>query len=67
MALNYPPVETVSTQRYFHNTKNVEDTEVSFIRCQDSSIISMEASWSLPVEKDIFLFEYIWNKRDSHH
>jgi predicted dehydrogenase len=52
--LNYPPVETVSTQRYFHNTKNVEDTEVSFIRCQDSSIISMEASWSLPVEKDIF-------------
>ena len=34
--LNYPPVETVSTQRYFHNTKNVEDTSVSFIRCQDS-------------------------------
>ena len=52
--LNYPPVETVSTQKYFHSTKNVEDTEVSFIRCQDSSIISMEASWSLPVEKDIF-------------
>jgi predicted dehydrogenase len=52
--LNYPPVETVSTQRYFHNTKNVEDTSLSFIRCEDSSIISMETSWSLPVEKDIF-------------
>jgi predicted dehydrogenase len=52
--LNYPPVETVSTQRYFHNTKNVEDTSVSFIRCQDSSIISMDMSWSLPIEKDIF-------------
>jgi predicted dehydrogenase len=52
--LNYPPVETVSTQRYFHNTKNVEDTAISFIRCQDSSIINMETSWSLPVEKDIF-------------
>ena len=32
----------------------MEDTSVSFIRCQDSSIISMETSWSLPVEKDIF-------------
>src|SRR5664280_3498921 len=44
--LNYPPVETVSTQRYFHNTKNVEDTSISFIRCQDSSIISMDIAYS---------------------
>jgi predicted dehydrogenase len=52
--LDYPPVSTVSTQRYFHNTKNVEDTAISFIRCKDTSIITMETSWSLPVERDIF-------------
>jgi len=52
--LDYPPVSTVSSQRYFHNTKNVEDTAISLIRCKDSSIITMETSWSLPVEKDIF-------------
>jgi predicted dehydrogenase len=52
--LDYPPVNTVSTQSYFHNTKSVEDTAISFLRCKEGEIISMETSWSLPVEKDIF-------------
>jgi predicted dehydrogenase len=52
--LGYPPVESVSTQCYNHNTKNVEDTSLSFLRCKDSSVINIETSWSLQVEKDIF-------------
>ena len=60
--LNYPPVETVSAQRYFQNTKNVEDTAVSFIRCEDSSIITMETSWSLPVEKDMLYLNIFGTK-----
>ena len=52
--LDYPAVETVSTQNYFTNTKNVEDTSVSFLRCKKSSIISLETSWSLLLEKDSF-------------
>lgn len=52
--LNYPPVETVSTQSYYQNTKNVEDTSVSFLRCKNQELISLETSWSLPLEKDVF-------------
>ncbi|HDZ59134.1 MAG TPA: Gfo/Idh/MocA family oxidoreductase, partial [Ignavibacteriales bacterium] len=52
--LNYPKVKTVQTQNYFHKTKNLEDTSVSFLRCQDSKIINIESSWSLPVFTDSF-------------
>lgn len=54
--LGYPEIESVSTQSYSHNTKNVEDTSISFIKCKNSSVIHLEASWSLPVEKDNFFF-----------
>jgi predicted dehydrogenase len=52
--LGYPPVESVTTQCFYHNTKNVEDTSLSFLRCKNSSIISIETSWSLHVDKDVF-------------
>jgi predicted dehydrogenase len=52
--LDYPPIETVTTQSFYQNTKNVEDTSVSFLRCKNSKLINMETSWSLPVEKDLF-------------
>jgi len=52
--LDYPKVKTVQTQNYFHKTKNLEDTSVSFLRCQDSKIINIETSWSLPVPIDSF-------------
>lgn len=52
--LDYPVVESVTTKNYYHNTKNVEDTTISFVRCKNSAVINLEASWSLPVEKDSF-------------
>jgi predicted dehydrogenase len=52
--LDYPPVETVSTQSFSTNKNSVEDTSVSLIRCSGSSVIYMESSWSLPLEKDHF-------------
>lgn len=52
--LNFPEIESVSTQNFNHFTKTVEDTSVSLLRCKDSSLISLESSWSLPVEKDTF-------------
>ncbi len=52
--LGYPEVDSISTKNFYHNTKSVEDTSVSFIKCKNSSVISLEASWSLPVEKDYF-------------
>jgi len=52
--LDYPTVKSVSTQNYYQHTKNLEDTSVSFIRCNSSKVINLEVSWSLAVEKDIF-------------
>jgi len=52
--LDYPPVDAVSTQSFHQNTKNVEDTSVSFLRCKNSSLINIETSWSLQVERDLF-------------
>lgn len=52
--LGYPEIESISTQNYHHNTKNVEDTSISFIKCTNSSVISVETSWSMPVAKDHF-------------
>ncbi|NWF49242.1 MAG: Gfo/Idh/MocA family oxidoreductase [Ignavibacteriaceae bacterium] len=52
--LDYPPVDSLSSQCYYHYTKNVEDTAFAFIKCKNSSLINIETSWSLPVEKDYF-------------
>jgi len=52
--LDYPPVESVSSQCFYQNLKNVEDTAISFIRCKGNSVINIETSWSMQVEKDIF-------------
>ena len=52
--LDYPPVESVSTQCFYQNIKNVEDTAISFLRCKSTQAISIETSWSMQVVKDIF-------------
>lgn len=52
--LDYPAVTTVSTQSFNTIAKSVEDTSVSFLRCKNSSLISLESSWSLPLDKDSF-------------
>ena len=52
--LDYPAVQTVSTQSFKMNTKTVEDTSISLIRCRKSSLISIETSWSLLLDKDQF-------------
>jgi len=52
--MGHPKVKSVQTQNYYQNTKNLEDTSIGFIRCEDSKIINIETSWTLPVEKDCF-------------
>ena len=52
--LDYPAVHSVSTKNFNHNTKNVEDTSISFIKFKNSSVVSMETSWSLVLDKDDF-------------
>jgi len=51
---DYPKAISVSTKNFYHHAKNLEDTSVSMIRCENSLVINMEASWSLAEGKDIF-------------
>ncbi len=60
--LDSPEVNSVSTQNYFQNSKNLEDTSVSFIRCDNSSVINLETSWSLAEDKDTFYISIYGSK-----
>ena len=51
---DYPKVISVSTKNYCHNSKNLEDTSISLIRCENAVTINIEASWNLAEEKDTF-------------
>ena len=51
---DYPKVISISTKNYCHNSKNLEDTSVSLIRCENSVTINIEASWNLAEQKDTF-------------
>lgn len=55
--LDYPAIESVATKNFYHNTKSVEDTSISCIKCKSSAVINLEVSWSLPVEKDHFFLD----------
>jgi len=50
---DYPKAVSISTKNYHHHSRNLEDTSVSFIRCENLTI-SLEASWSMAEEKDTF-------------
>ncbi len=51
---DYPKATSVSTKNFHHRSKKLEDTSISFIRCEKEVTISIEASWSLTEEKDLF-------------
>ncbi len=61
---DYPKPISVSTKNYFHNSRNIEDTSVSFIRCENSLTLSIEASWNMAEEKDSF-FANVYGTKGS--
>lgn len=52
--MGYPDVEKVSAMMYYHETKNVEDSGVVMLRMKNGTTITIEVSWSLNIEDDIF-------------
>ncbi|NWF88324.1 MAG: Gfo/Idh/MocA family oxidoreductase [Ignavibacteriaceae bacterium] len=52
--LDYPSIQSISTRNFNHNTKDVEDTSISFLKFSNTSVISLETSWSLVLDKDDF-------------
>jgi predicted dehydrogenase len=61
---DYPKALSISTKNYFHNSRNIEDTSVSFIRCENSLTLSIEASWNMAEEKDSF-FANVYGTKGS--
>jgi len=61
---DYPKPISISTKNYFHNSRNIEDTSVSFIRCENSLTLSIEASWNMAEEKDSF-FANVYGTKGS--
>lgn len=60
--LDFPKVHSISTKNFYHNSKDVEDTSISFINFKNSSIISLETSWSLALDKDDFFLNVYGTK-----
>jgi predicted dehydrogenase len=50
----YPKALSVSTKNFYHNARNLEDTSISMIRCENSLLINLETSWSLARGNDLF-------------
>lgn len=61
---DYPEAITVSTKNYHHNSRNLEDTSISLIRCEKDLTISIEASWKMAEGKDNF-FTNVYGTKGS--
>lgn len=55
--LDFPEIDSVTTRNYYHNTRNVEDSSISYIRCSSGTTIVTESSWSMRSEKNTFNLE----------
>jgi predicted dehydrogenase len=45
--LGFPEIKSVSAMNYYHNTKAVEDSNVTFVRFKNGASLTLEVSWSL--------------------
>ena len=61
---NFPNAISVSTKNYYHNSRKLEDTSISFIRCENSLTINIEASWRMAAGKDTF-FANVYGTKGS--
>ncbi len=64
--MGYRAVKSVSVQKFYSETTNVEDSAVGLIRLSGESAINFEASWSLQSEKDSFQLSAFCEKGNIH-
>lgn len=50
----FPEVKSVSATNYFHNTKSVEDSSIVMIKFKNNATFTIEVSWSLLREGELF-------------
>lgn len=52
--LNFPEVKSVTASNYYHNTKAVEDSSIAMVRFRNGTTLTIEASWSMLREGELF-------------
>lgn len=52
--LKFPKVKSVSAVNYYHTFKDVEDSAFVMLRLENDATVSIEASWTLHREDDLF-------------
>jgi predicted dehydrogenase len=52
--MGYPEVKEVTATNYFHQTKDVEDSSIVFLKMKNGSTLTIEASWSFESTSDFF-------------
>jgi len=52
--MKFPKVKSVSAVNYYQNTADVEDSSFAMIKFENNATLSLEASWSLHREDDLF-------------
>ena len=52
--LKFPKIKSVSAVNYFHSFKSVEDSSFVMLRFENNKTVTLETSWTLHRENDIF-------------
>jgi predicted dehydrogenase len=52
--MKFPNLKSVSAVNYSHSFKDVEDTSIAFIKFHNGAALSIETSWTLHRETDLF-------------
>ena len=52
--LGFPEVYSVSAVNYYHHTKSVEDSNITLIKFVNGATLTIEVSWTLQREGDLF-------------
>ncbi len=53
----YPEVKEVMATNYSHNTKDVEDSSIVFLKMKNGSTLTIETSWSFESTSDFFYYD----------
>lgn len=64
--LDYPKINNVTAQNFYHSMQSMEDSSVGFIRFNNSSILNYEVSWSFHDETDSFKLAALGTEGTGH-
>jgi predicted dehydrogenase len=62
--LKFPKIKSVSAVNFFHTFKNVEDSSFVMLRFENNATVTLETSWTLHRENDLFYFN-VYGKEGS--